>query len=60
MCELYKVLILTNRTLETCMKHLLKSPNEETLECACNILKHAGKSLNSVRYEYYTEYVIAY
>lgn len=50
MCELYNVQIVTNRTLETCLKHLLKSPNEETLECACNILKHAGKTLNHVRF----------
>ncbi|XP_025414206.1 eukaryotic translation initiation factor 4 gamma 3-like [Sipha flava] len=47
MCELFKVKILSNGTLEACIDHLLKSPNEESLECACNILKHAGSTLNT-------------
>ncbi|XP_025423167.1 uncharacterized protein LOC112692650 [Sipha flava] len=46
MCELYKVGILTNRTLKTSINYLLKSPNEENLECACNILKHVGKTIS--------------
>lgn len=52
MCELYKVKILSNRTLEMCIKHLLMSPKEETLECACNIIKETGKTLNHVRLIY--------
>jgi hypothetical protein len=52
MCELYKVKILSNQTLEMCIKHLLMSPKEETLECACNILKQIGKTLNHVRLMY--------
>ncbi|XP_025407591.1 eukaryotic translation initiation factor 4 gamma 3-like [Sipha flava] len=47
MCELHKVHIISNGTLEECINYLLKCTNEETLECACNILKHAGKSLNT-------------
>ncbi|XP_025424263.1 eukaryotic translation initiation factor 4 gamma 3-like [Sipha flava] len=46
MCELYKVGILMSQTLETSIKYLLKTPNEETLECACNILKHTGKTIS--------------
>jgi hypothetical protein len=49
MCELYKIEILTSKTLEESMKYLLRTPNEETLECACNVLKHTGKTLSHVR-----------
>jgi hypothetical protein len=49
MCELYKVDILTSQILEMSMKYLLKSPNEEALECVCNILKLTGKTLSHVR-----------
>ncbi|XP_025421223.1 eukaryotic translation initiation factor 4 gamma 1-like [Sipha flava] len=58
MCELYKVKILSNQTLEMCIKHLLMSPKEETLECACNILKQIGKTLNhKVTFEVLNEYM---
>lgn len=49
MCELYKVGILTSQMLEMSMEYLLNSPSEETLECACNILKHTGKAFSHVR-----------
>ncbi|XP_053593763.1 eukaryotic translation initiation factor 4 gamma 3 isoform X2 [Microplitis demolitor] len=41
--ELYKQRMLTNNIMNLCVNHLLKTPDEENLECLCKLLTTIGE-----------------
>lgn len=45
--ELYKLKMLTARIMHGCVKKLLCSTDEESLECLCRLLTTVGKDLES-------------
>jgi len=45
--ELYKLKMLTARIMHGCVKKLLTSTDEESLECLCRLLTTFGKDLEA-------------
>lgn len=43
--ELYKLKMLTARIMHECIKKLIKTTDEESLECMCRLLTTVGKDL---------------
>ena len=43
--ELYKFKMLTARTMHQCIEKLIKTTDEESLECMCRLLTTVGKDL---------------
>ncbi|GAB1610039.1 eukaryotic translation initiation factor 4 gamma 1-like isoform X1 [Argonauta hians] len=45
--ELFKLRMLTEKIMHDCVSNLLKSRDEESLECLCRLLKTVGKEVDS-------------
>eukprot|EP00106_Octopus_bimaculoides_P008013 XP_014775455.1 PREDICTED: eukaryotic translation initiation factor 4 gamma 3-like [Octopus bimaculoides] len=45
--ELFKLNMLTEKIMHDCVSNLLKSRDEESLECLCRLLKTVGKEVDS-------------
>lgn len=45
--ELYKLKMLTARIMHECVKKLIASTDEESLECLCRLLTTVGKDLEA-------------
>ncbi|XP_046670674.1 eukaryotic translation initiation factor 4 gamma 1-like isoform X3 [Homalodisca vitripennis] len=45
--ELFKLGMLTPTIMQRCIEHLLKTPEEESLECLCKLLTTIGRDLES-------------
>ena len=45
--ELYKLQMLTSRIMHECVKKLLKTTDEESLECLCRLLTTVGQELDN-------------
>ena len=44
--ELFKLQMLTEKIMHECVMSLVKSTDEESLECLCRLLATIGKSLD--------------